>query len=258
MTVPRPALVLLLAVGAELVCNAHAGAEEYRNPQYHFSVQLPAGWSQVTKNIMDQVNAKVMQPASGVTIRYIAGFQRPGPLPLQYPYVLVQPMPTPPDSNSYEDIERGLAKAFNTEIKKAVKQTEDRYAGLVKDMAVGQPVLDRANNQVVMRLEMSAAGQGKIKGLSVGFLGAKETVFLHCYALANDFEQQMPAFQSLLDSFKFESGYAFTPGSSSFVGKVGSSALHGAIVGAIIGLVAGPLILWRKLRKPKDAPPGAA
>jgi hypothetical protein len=242
---------LMLAIGASLVLAGPGSADEYRNESRHFTIQFPNTWSPVLKDALTKANELANQMSSGPKINYIAGFQRRGQPPLSYPYVLVQPLSLGKVVNSYEEFEKDLSKEFKTEVKKAVSNAENAFPGLLKGTSTGTPVLDRTTNRVILRMEMTAAGLGKIQGLSVGFLGAKDIVFLHCYALEADFDKYLPVFEGLFDSFQWDKGFAFTPGQgSSILGGFGGGALRGALIGGIIGgLVAIPVWFWQKWQK---------
>lgn len=238
----------LLAIGAALVVSGPASADEYRNESRHFVFNFPDTWCPIPKEAMAKANALANQLSSGPKINYVVGFQRRGQPAMAYPYVFVQPLPLPSSTGSYEDIEKSLAKEFKTEVKKVVSNAKEAFPGLVNNTSLGTPVLDRTTNRVIIRMEMNVAGVGKIQGLSVGFLGSKDIVFLHCYALDADFEKYLPVFQGMFDSFKFDKGYAFTPGQGSSFS--GGGALRGALIGGIIGgLVAVPVWLLQKRRK---------
>lgn len=257
MLLNRACQMLLLAIGSVLAVSASARGEEFREKDRRFSLQLPPGWGTIPKDALERANALANRASVGVTIHYVAGFQVLGQPPMNYPYVLVQPLPMPREANSYEDIEKALAKEFNAEVKQAVvKNTEQTFRGLVDNLAIGSPVLDRAKNRVVLRLEMNAPGLGKIQGLSIGSLGSKEIVFLHCYAVADEFKQHLPTFEALADSFTFDTGYAFTPGQGTTVlGNVTGGAVRGGLIGGVIGALVGvPFYVWSKYRKPKNPP----
>jgi hypothetical protein len=260
MVVRRFVSLLLLAVGFALALGPAASADEYKNVSRHFTFQFPNSWTPIIKDVMSKANTMANQAAPGMNINYVAGFQRVGQPPMSYPYVLVQPVSVPFNTSSYEDIEKALAKEFKTEVKEAVQNAKDAFPGLIQSASLGTPVLDKANNRVIVRLEMTGPpGIGKIKGLSIGQLGSQEIVFLHCYAKDAEFDKYLPVFQSMADSFKFDPGYEFKPGQSSpsFLGNVGNGAVRGAVIGGIIGALVGvPLWYLQKRKKTHQSSPG--
>ncbi len=171
---------------------------------------------------------------------------------MQYPYIVVAVMPTSGGSASYDDIEKALGEEFHSSVKKG----EGAFQDVVKNAAANTPVLDRARNRFVIRSEMDVADVGKVKGLSVGFLGAKNiTIMVQWYARADDFDGHLATFQSLLDSCKFETGYAFTPGGSSpaerFARDARSTSTGVGIL--IVALGAVGVIIARRFRRAKQA-----
>ncbi len=248
----RSRLAWLLVVGAVLAVSRPAAADEYRNDSRHCAFEYPDTWCPITKDALAKMNALANQRPSGPKVQYVTGFQRRGQPPLSPPYILVQPVPTPKDSASYEEIEKSLAREFKTELKKVMSDANHPLSAVLKDVSTGTPVLDRATNRIILRIDANVPGVGKMQGLSVGFIGSQDIVFLHCYALDSEFDKYLPVFQGLFDTFKFDNGYEFKPGpgSSSILGNAGGGAIRGGLIGGIIGgLVALPVWLMQKRRK---------
>lgn len=237
------ALAVLLAVAVVWLFSRPGSPKDadYHDAENHFSLRrLPSGWGGVPADALESVNKLVSESMPGSKIKYTAGFQLAKQPPLSYPYVLVQPTRFQTRSTaSYDEIEENLAK----ETKTAIKKVEGAFPEL-KDLAVGVPALDRSRNRIITRIEMDVPGIGKVKGLSVGFIGANGIINVHCYAPEADFDRQLPPFHALLESFQFDSGYTFTPR-----GGLGSAVVIGAVCGGIIGglaVVVLPLVLPRK------------
>jgi hypothetical protein len=143
----------------------------------------------------------------GQVIRYDNGFRRAGARPWAYPYVLVQVQPLDPTAVTYEEIERVLSRDLNV----AIKEASGAFSDLARNVSLGSAALDRSRNRIVMRLQMDVAGVGTIQGLSVAHFGAKALVSLHCYAREEEYQQYLPVFTLMGDSFTFDPGYTFTP-----------------------------------------------
>jgi hypothetical protein len=239
--------LIAVALGLLLMAAPAVGAEPYRDAARHYSLTIPPGWKAMPPNAVMMINNMVRQKMPGVDIRYDGAFQLQGQQPGAYPYILVQVQPIPGGGASYEQIEAELAKG----VKEGIKKVEGPISDLAKNLSVGTPALDRTRNRVVTRIEMDVLGVGRIQGLSVGFLGANDMVYLHCYAREADFPKYLPTFDALLESFRFDPGYAFVPQSNDpFWRGIGSGALVGAVAGGLAGIFAGGLILIiRKLLK---------
>lgn len=80
---------------------ASARADEYRDNERHFVLQLPPGWRSIPLDVLRTVNAEAQQRAPEGKIRYTAGFQ---PIARPIPYILIQPTELP--GSTYDEIER--------------------------------------------------------------------------------------------------------------------------------------------------------
>ncbi len=239
-----PSLLMLLTA---LTIPATVHAEPFHDATHKFSVELPTDWSTLPAEMIHKINSEVGARLGNV--RYDTGFHpRPNPrkAPSNYPYILVQSQVVPTDGLSYDDIEREFGKALKTEVKKVETQVSD----VGRNLKVGEVVIDRNNARIIMRTEIDVINEGKVQGISYGFIGKGKVVFLHCYARAGEFNQQLPEFMKIIDSFKYDPGEEFVPGSSmGFFKNVGNSAVRGGIIGAVVGGLVG-LVIWliRKVR----------
>jgi len=231
------------ALIALLASSPVARAESYRDAAHHFAMDLPKGWEVMSSAELAQINAFVQQKMPG-QVAYIQGFRPKGSALGSYPYSLVQ-LQAGNTAASYEEIEKTLARETNG----AVKKVEGSLADLVKEISVGSAILDRTHNRILVRIQMTVAGVGPVQGISVGNIGSEGIVSIHSYALENDFARHVPTFNQMNDSFKFDSGYTFTP-SAGFWQRIGAGALSGAakggIAGALIGLLVGGIFFVRK------------
>ena len=95
-------------------------------------------------------------------------------------------------------------------------------------------------------LVLTLANTGE--ALSVGHIGSQNVVFVHCYAMQQDFSNWLPTFELLNDSFQYDDDYRFTAhddeasvisnlGASANWNGWGSGAMLGGLGSAIAGLV---------------------
>lgn len=230
----RKALVLALVCAcASLLAAARAGAQTaYTDSQRHWSCTLPKGWSRMPQAQVDFSNRQ-MQRAMGrsaFSTNYIVGFiegemQTPGS-----PYVLVQQTVMPMEGQSYDDIEEGLAG-----VKNGVEQASGAMKGIASGLKAGVPRVDRERNRMYLSTEITVIGIGKMKGLSIGFFGKEGFIQLNCFAGVDDFDAAIPTFEALADSFAYDEGYVFVPGSSKW-SRIGLMAAVGAAIGGLSGL----------------------
>jgi hypothetical protein len=239
---------LTLCMGITLA--SPGAAQTYHDDQHHYSIELPRGWIAMPQKEVDQVNARLGGGLLGGGVHYDAGLRKSSGRLGTFPYALIQTVPSPPGGSSYQEIEKSLA----VDLKTPIKEARGRLGDLVKDLKVGQPVLNRETNCIILRTQITAPGVGEVKGFSVGHLGRDNVVFVHCYAKGNDFDAAMPVFRRINDWFSFDKGYDFKPGAGGAArfswSSVGRSSIIGGAVGLIVGL-AGFLI--RFLAQPRAA-----
>jgi hypothetical protein len=254
-------LTLMLSIFADVqILDLSKNKEPYRDPVRHYSVKLIPGWEPMKKDALDKVNQlvkeRLQQQLSFQSIRYEGGFQLAGQPALSYPYILVQWQTLPSSNPSYEEIERGLG-AVNKE--QTMKQVEGAFSDAIKNLAVNEFVLDRAHNRVLSRLEGEGAGVGKLQGISAGFLGKEGIVSLHCYDKAASFPATLPNFQAMLDSFKYDEGFAFQPRDpgqpadplANVLGALDQKGIITAIAVAIaVAVLVSIVRMFRDVRKP--------
>ena len=244
----RLLVILTLAV---LAGGTRARAEGYRDAKRHFSLTIPQGWVRLDPLLLAGINDTVRQRMPGSKIHYQEGFQPVNQKFGTCPHILLEVQRHASPGLSYDDIEKGYAKALRS----SVKQVEGAFRDVVKDLSVGDIILDRSTNRILARLEV-AADAGKVQGLSIGFLGADGVVWLHGYARQEQFQKALPTFHAIADSFRYDPGFAFVPTrarSGAFGTDVGG-ALGGGLIGAVVcGVAAAAAVLrekgWKRLRR---------
>lgn len=246
------------AVGSALcglmLMAAGVRGEEYRDVSRHFSLTLPKSWTKMDPSFVAQMNKFIQQRLPEKNITYDTGFQPRHKQQGEYPYILVQWYTGAPP-RSYEAIERGLILENGN--KTIIKQVEGAMSDITKNVSLDAIAVDRIRNRTVQRIQSEVAGVGKVQGLSVGFLGKDGIASVHCYDREADFDKSLSSFNTLLDSFQYDVGYAYQPSSSSidWSSVRGSSLIGGIVGGAIGGLVALLVALKKILSKQKKSDP---
>ena len=231
------AFVVFLVLAAALMTRAVV-AETHREPALHCTLELPANWVAMPAIEIKVINAKNRLMAPGQDVHFTTGFRPRGVAAGSFPYILVELYKT--GATSYEQIEQVFAKATPG----GVIQSEGELPELIKEAKVGSVVLNRASNRIVNRLSMNAAEVGKIQEVTVGHLGAEGIVYLHCYALDQDFDNRLSDFVKINDAFQFDAGYAFLPGTGA-TRSIMTAAIVVGLGGVVIGLA---VFLKRKLK----------
>jgi hypothetical protein len=241
-------LSLALAVGVCLGTAASLPAEEYRDPERHFSFTLPADWQPMPTLQLDLMNRFAASQSQLGNVHYDAGYQQSEQRERLTPYLLVQWFAADFRGRTYDQIEDGLSRELKTTLKK-VEGALDAY---VKDIGSEGAFLDRGRNRLILRFKMTNPGVGTIRGHTVGHIGQKGILYIHCYALDDEFDALVPTFNQINDSFRYEPGFEFVPGRSGFdISKIGRAGLIGGIIGGVGSLIAG---VFYKLTRRRPAP----
>ena len=179
----------------------------YSDSNDHYSFTLPNGWKEIPKNIIDQFVAKVVQQTQGqLNIKYDSGFQLADKEYFQHPYFLIQEYSI--NSPSYNEIEKMLNDA---NFSKEKERVTEKYSEFFGNFNFDKPFIDKQKGMVFMNINASVPNAGAVKGLLAIFLGDKHTTRLFFYTLETEYSQWLPAFKSIVDSFQYETNYAYNP-----------------------------------------------
>jgi hypothetical protein len=216
---------------------------EYRNAELAFSMRLPAGWRDLSSLELNAFNTLLPEPQRKNP--YIAGFVAAAPGDFDYPYLLIQHIPTTTTGAAWEDIER----AFGAVQMQAVsEQVQESLSDLVTNVNLETPTVDRTRNRVVQCMTGQQAGSegNRFRALTVMNLGRDRVVAIHAYQIEDRFAEELPVFSAAADSFRFDRGAEFVPSSplSPSLGLARSAIVGGVIGVAVAGTVA--VLLARK------------
>src|SRR3989344_5993654 len=227
----------------------------YSDSVDHYSFTLPSGWEEIPKSVIGQYIDEVVRQTQGQRIEYAAGFQLSEKDYFQYPYILIQEHDV--NTPSYSQIEKALS---DSNFQGSVKQKTDEYSELLTGATLEKPFFDKERNIIFMNMQADVANIGKINGLIAMFLGKQGITQLYFYAVSSEYSLWLPVFNSMIDSFRYDTAYAYNPveavknDSPSLFENVAIEGLSGAVIGGIIGLLA-VLIGWGlRKKKSKDTP----
>lgn len=224
-------LFIIISLNINCVRNVYAQSQ-YVNTDNHYSFTVPNGWSEIPKNIIEEYVAKVVKQTNGKSVEYETGFQQNQDNYFDYPYILVQSHLS--SNPSYSQIEKSLNDSdFKNSF--AVKSTE--YSELINSASMEKPFIDKERNLIFINIQIDNVSVGKINGLIVMFLGSERITQLNFYAKADDYNEWLPIFNSVVDSFLYENGYKYTSKS------VSDGAAEKGTVGLFTGALAGIFIL---------------
>jgi hypothetical protein len=203
---------------------------------HHWTVTLPEGWVAMEQSSLNTISSALLVRGINANFKYVAGFTRDPRGGIEYPYVLAQFTPAPLADASLERIQRELnADALSKEI---TSELNSSLSDLASNLSIGKPVLDAARRRIIMNTTADVVGVGKIKGLSIGLLAKEGIIQLNFYAHQRDYENQLPDFEAMLETFSIFPGHEWSPPTSRPMPRWAGGALIGAVVGGLAGLMA--------------------
>lgn len=221
-----PTLRLALLAPAILCA---AAAAQHRQPATlrpdaaRWTLTLPADWEFAPDDVVQQLNAETQ--AKGIAITYIAGIRITD---TSGPYALVQGVgPLPPGLTADQIrnlVGTGLAAGFD--------QAKEKLADSLSNVAAQSTSLDVQRAQLRARGTITNADGSKLELMSVAHFGTLQSVFIHCYAPPELFEQSLPRFEEL------NAGLAFDPGFQLIIAQTPQPTNSGLPVALIAGVAA--------------------
>jgi hypothetical protein len=203
MNAQRLALVGLILITSGSLTNAEELT--YSNAVGHYSLQLPEGWTESRKWAIDFTN-QLNKIVGNKSVQFVAGFElekHPGFLGPQF---LIQNLQTNQPSPSYAE----LVKQFSSK-KTAQERAEStqKMRIMINHASLGEIQVDKKRHMVFLNFEMEITLLGKCKGLIALCLGRQAIAQINFYAPHAAWEENLPVFQSILDSFHYEPGYEY-------------------------------------------------
>src|SRR5262245_18919610 len=104
--------------------------DTYRNDQYRFQFEIPAGWMPVPEAELQQMAKASDKSSSGHRVIFVAGYRAKRLLPIGAPMVLAQVVTDGVRGATYQAIERDFAKAFA----KGAQKAQEKFAGVITDI----------------------------------------------------------------------------------------------------------------------------
>jgi hypothetical protein len=199
----RPAVRPVVACALALLAAGPAAADPFRDQQWRFTLEVPAGWERMSADEVGTLNTVMRSLTRSEDATYEVGFRPTGSNPGDYPFVLIQKVPGEIERATYDEIHKGLTRS----LRMPVQSVEGKAA----EPTVGRAVLDRSRHRVAVTDTFKAPGVGPVRSLTIGHLGESGVVFVHCYAQEEEFAKTKPTFDQLNDSFRYDLGYEFLP-----------------------------------------------
>ena len=236
---PTPRLALLApAILTAAAAAQHSQPATLRPDAARWTLTLPAGWEFAPDDIVQQLNDETQ--AKGIAITYIAGITMTD---TTGPYALVQGVGSLPPGLTADQIRNlvgtGLAAGFD--------QAKEKLADSLSDVAAQSTSLDVQRAQLRARGTITNADGSKLELISVAHFGTLQSVFIHCYAPPELFEQSLPRFEEL------NAGLAFDPGFQLAIAQTpqptNSRPPVALIAGVTTAIITGILVFIRQRKK---------
>lgn len=243
-----PLFIFVLLIGS--FSNKASAYSDYVD---HYSFDLPNGWEEIQKSVIDKFMDEVAGKTSGKRIEFVSGFQLTGNENFKYPYILVQEHKG--DTPSFSQLE----KALNSDsLQKKVDQKTAEYSELLNNATTDRPFVDKERNIIFMNIELDVTNVGKVNGLIVMFFGENKITQLNFYSTKSEYSEWLPVFNSIVDSFKYDDGFTYNPeearqsNANSIFDRVLEKGVRGAMAGGFLGFLAVILSWLFKKRGNKD------
>ena len=247
-------ICLAAAIGFAALPLRARGDIVVQRPKYGYTVTLPPGWVRIPADVLDEHLKALGAVAKGkLDQKFTDGFQPAGTPWFQYPYIMVQVV----ESGPIPARELEGMKSFRSGVQEGLDEAKKKLPTMISDLSLGETAYDASNQCIWIRVSMQAAGVGEVKGVTRGFLTSYGMVTFNCYAQAQDFDQRLPVFNSLLANVKISDDMRYDPTAASHgsfdFSRAGRSGLIGGLIGGAVGL-----FMWlSKRKKSADGPPAA-
>lgn len=187
-------------------------------PKHYYSISLPAEWEAIPKEQLQEVEKGAAQ--FGTTITYDAGFRKiQSSGAEQFPYLLIQHLDAPSVPSPNE-----VMKEISDAQQNLGVQNEIEY------------------NPTAKAILVSSEMTNGLKLLSAMMLGKDRFVQLHFYASKESFNNHLPDFNNIIESFKYDEGHQYSEAEAMRLATQASSINWAHILGSAI--TAGALGIW--------------
>lgn len=215
----------------------------YTDPLDHYSFVIDAGWVEIPKSIIDESVGFVLDQTQELRIEYSAGFQLEDRVYFEYPYILMQEHQLNLNSLMYSEIEQLFTgDDFSNSVQNAALDLSE----LIGTTTFDDPYVDRDRNIVIFNMSSDVANVGTVNAILAMFLGRNQIVQMNFYWESSDHDYWLPAFNRMINSFRFDDGYGYEPSevnSSQTLTSILSRMLTRGFIGGTNGLILGLLVL---------------
>ena len=229
-------------------------AERFHSTSYGYYLDLPPGWVEIPKDVLQELVATVLKQNPKANIIYDACFQLDSSdQGLEYPYVLVQPVPYDAHRQINEDeFPRFVQKMTGLDIGKLLDENVSSVGRQrVLNWDIERPQLDVAQRRYLQPINADVHAFGPIRGLIVGYFGRDSLVQVAFYSRRSDWDHYADVRRAILESFRFAPDKAYSvelAAANPSPPSIWGVGLTGGIVGVTIAGIA--VIAAMKRKKP--------
>jgi hypothetical protein len=198
-------------------------ARTVTDPAYGYSLEIPTGWHEVPKSIIDREMSKFANPGA---VNFVTGFEPDSHTePLMFPYVFVEVFDYPAGTLNLtisEDELRDLAARFRKH-KAGPNESLTPYGQSVIK-ATGENSVSYFTTPPGLTMDLVATANGMEVGThSVALIGRHRIILVHYYNRQSEFASDKDAMDTFMKSFKLDSAEAITlvPNPAPSLGKKG-------------------------------------
>ena len=214
----------------------------YTDTLDHYSFVIDSGWVEIPKSIIDESVGFVLDQTQQQRINYSAGFQLEDRFYFEYPYILMQEHQLGLNSFMYSEIEQLFTgDDFSIGVQEAALELSE----LIGTTTFDDPYVDRDRNVVIFNMSSDVANVGTVNAILAMFLGRNQIVQMNFYWESSDRDYWLPAFDRMINSFRFDDGYGYDPSnvnSSQTLTSILNRMLTRGFIGGANGLILGFLV----------------
>jgi hypothetical protein len=183
------------------------GGFAYHDHFRHFSIILPKGWARIPQKALlakrDEL-IQLMPSGSDVFKNLIVGFHIEEKDYFQYPYICV--FYDEKDLLSFEEI---VEEHTDTGMRRTLENLEEESKDILQNAKPGSIYIDVDRRFIYRPFHFEVSGIGEIRALSAICIGNDRYTIIYSYSKATEFDKMRPVFQSIIETFAFDSGYTY-------------------------------------------------
>ena len=234
-----------LTVGLVFLISAYSAQSQtiYTDTLDHYSFVIDSGWVEIPKSIIDESVGFVLDQTQELRIEYSAGFQLEDRVYFEYPYILVQEHQLSLNSLMYSEIEQLFT---GDDFSNGVQNATLDLSELIGTTTFDDPFVDRDRNVVIFNMSSDVANVGTVNAILAMFLGRNQIVQMNFYWESGDRDYWLPAFDRMINSFRFDDGYGYDSSevnSSQTLTSILNQMLTRGFIGGTSGLFLGLLVV---------------